>query len=111
MNSNDLGPKKNDEPTTKDTVLGLGIIVAVGFFVYWLFFGGDRAEITRCIEVAAESDGGRFMPSTYRRMQADVDRADEVTIIEKTTVPFASIDLKIIRFTVDGREQSIRCRT
>jgi len=101
----------NDEPTAQDTVLGLGIIIAVGFLVYWLFFGGDRAEITRCIEVAAETDDGRFMPSTFRRLQLDVDRADEVTITQKSTYPFASVTLKTINFTTDGREQRITCRT
>lgn len=102
----------NEEPSTQDAMLGLGLILAVGFLAYWLFFGGVRAEISRCIATAAEVDrsGAQALGTSLRRMQLDVDRADEVTIIEKTTVPFGSINLKIIRFTVDGQEQSIRCR-
>lgn len=78
----------NDEPSTQDAMLGLGLILAAGFLAYWFFFGGVRAEISRCIATAAEADrsGTQALGTSLRRMQLDVDRADEVTITRKSHI-------------------------
>jgi len=113
MNSNDPKAKKTDDPSMQDTMLGLGILLAIGFVIYWLFFGNDRAEVTRCIEAAAEADraGAQISSQMFRRLQFSVDHADEVEIVETSTYPFASVYIKSIRFTLDGRAQSIKCPT
>ena len=106
---NDQPGKKGDDPSAQDTAVGLVMIVGVIALVFWLFSGGDRAVVIRCIEAVSEATRGIISDSEYRNLLWSVENASEVEIQRREDFPFGRVMMTSLEFTIDGRPNRQVC--
>ena len=89
--------------------MGLVMIVGVIALVFWLFSGGDRAVVFRCIDALAEAGRGQLAYGDLRNLQWSVENANEVEIQRQEEFLFGRVMMTSLDFTIDGRPNRLVC--